>query len=245
MIQIIGFDLDDTLFNATDLASQARIGGLYKIQECGLHFNMQKGIEGLFNIVKEYGSNYTNHYDKLLEEMKTNPKAYGMLSSDFSIPRFVAAGIMGYHEIKVNQIKPFDDVIRSLSRLQDLGYKNVIISDGRAVKQYEKLIRLDVLQFFTEIFISEEVGWKKPEKEFYSYCLHEMRVAPSDSIYIGDRMDHDIVPAQEIGMYTILIHRGGKYDPSIGKKESDFRPNYEISTLDEVFPILKTFKKDS
>lgn len=242
MIRLIGFDLDDTLFDATTLASQARIGGLRKIQDCGLHFKMQEGITSLFDIVKEFGSNYTKHYDTLLERMKTDPKKYGIASNNFSIPKFVAAGIMGYHEVKVKEIKPFDDIIYNLDKLQDLGYKIILISDGLAVKQYEKLIRLGILEYFSEVFISEEIGLKKPSPKFYQYCIETMGASPSESMYIGDRLDHDIEPAKEIGMHTILIHRGGKYDPSSMKidQHDDIQPEYEINSLDEIFLILKS-----
>ena len=82
MINLVGFDLDDTLYNATSLASQARIGGLKKIQECGLKFTMQEGIAALFDVVKEFGSNYSKHYDELLERMKKKPDKFGISVDD-------------------------------------------------------------------------------------------------------------------------------------------------------------------
>jgi putative hydrolase of the HAD superfamily len=241
MIRLIGFDLDDTLFNATSLASQARIGGLKKIQECGLNFSLQEGINALFEIVKEFGSNYSKHYDVLLERMKKDPIKYEITIPDFKIPKYVSAGIMGYHDVKVKQIKPFEDVLKCFIQLQKIGYQIILISDGRAIKQYEKLHRLNILHFFTEIFISEEVGLSKPEPEYYSHCLTEMDVIPSESIYIGDRMDSDIKPANEVGINTVLIHRKGKYDPLISGKSYSFQADYEISSLEELLPIVKSF----
>ena len=121
-------------------------------------------------------------------------------------------------KLKVKQIKPFEDVLDCLVNLQKNGYQIILISDGRAIKQYEKLHRLKILHFFTDIFISEEVGLKKPDPEFFSHCLSEMDVLPSETVYIGDRMDHDIKPANDIGIHTVLIHRKGKYDPIINGK---------------------------
>ena len=42
-------------------------------------------------------------------------------------------------------------------------------------------------------------------------------------------------------MKTILIHRGGKYDPSSMKHNANenFGADYEISSLTELVPILK------
>jgi len=240
MIRLIGFDLDDTLFDATELATQARIGGLKKIQECGLNYSLQEGINGLFEIVKEFGSNYTKHYDTLLKRMKNDPIKYEITMPDFKIPKYIAAGIMGYHDVKVKKIKPFKDVMDCLVDLQKIGYQIILISDGRAIKQYEKLHRLNILHFFTEIFISEEVGLKKPDPEFFNYCLREMDVLPSETVYIGDRMDRDIEPANSIGINTVLIHRKGKYDPIINGKKYRYQADREISSLEELMPFVKS-----
>ncbi|TFG20059.1 MAG: TIGR02253 family HAD-type hydrolase [Promethearchaeota archaeon] len=240
MIHLIGFDLDDTLFNASELATQARIGGLKKIQECGLNFSLQEGINGLFDIVKEFGSNYTHHYDTLLERMKKDPVKYEITIPDFKIPKYVAAGIMGYHEVKVKNIKPFEDVLGCLVTLKKIGYPMILISDGRPIKQYEKLHRLKIEQFFTDIFISEEIGLQKPNPEYFKYCLNEMDVLPSEFMYVGDRMDHDIKPAKDIGINTVLIHRKGKYDPIISGKSYPYQADYEISSLEDLLPIVKS-----
>ena len=39
-------------------------------------------------------------------------------------------------------------------------------------------------------------------------------------------------------MYTVLIHRGGKYDPNIQEIEKVSKPNYEIHSLTEIFKII-------
>jgi putative hydrolase of the HAD superfamily len=242
MIRLIGFDLDDTLFNATELANQARIGGLKKIQECGLNFSLKAGIEGLNEIVEEFGSNYPKHYDILLGRMKNDPVKFEITFPDFKIAKYVAAGIIGYHEVKVKNIHPFTDVIEELSQLQKIGYQVILISDGLAVKQYEKLHRLGILKFFTEIFVSEEIGLTKPNPELFNHCLTEMNVLPSESIYIGDRMDRDIKPANAVGMNTILIHRSGKYDPRVSHISYSYEADYEITSLNEIFPIIESIK---
>ncbi len=240
MIRLIGFDLDDTLFDASELATQARIGGLKKIQECGLNFSLQEGINGLFEIVKEFGSNFAQHYDILLERMKKDPVKYEITIPDFKIPKYVAAGIMGYHDVKVKQIKPFEDVLGCLGTLQKIGYQIILISDGRAIKQYEKLYRLKLVHFFSDIFISEEIGLQKPNPEYFTYCLNEMDVLPSEFVYVGDRMDHDIKPAKDIGIYTVLIHRKGKYDPMISGKSYPYQADHEIFSLEGLLPIVKS-----
>ncbi|MBN2155120.1 MAG: HAD-IA family hydrolase [Candidatus Lokiarchaeota archaeon] len=242
-IRLIGFDLDDTLFNATNLATESRIGGLKKIQQLGLQFNYEKGIKLLHSIVDEFGSNYSKHYDELLIRMKASPDEYGLQSTNFSIPKYVAAGVIGYHEVKVKEIRPFPEVPKILDQLKELGYVLILISDGIAVKQYEKLIRLNLLSYYSDCFISEEVGWKKPNPEFYRFCLKYLNIPANESMYIGDRVDHDIIPSQQIGMKTVLVHRGGKYDPYKDSYLSELQsvnPDYDVDSFNEIIPILNS-----
>jgi putative hydrolase of the HAD superfamily len=239
---MIGFDLDDTLYNATLLATNARIGGLKKILDCGLKYDLNKGIGLLFEIVREYGSNYSMHYNVFLERMKKEPDRYELSPRIFSTSKYVAAGVMGYHDVKVKALIPFSEVKTALSSLKNLGFTLVLISDGLAIKQYEKLIRLDLLQYFNEVFISEEIGLEKPNSDLYQKCLDMMEIIPSDAFYVGDRLDHDMQPAKKIGMHTVLVHRGGKYDPfklEIREKEISAVTDYEIATLLELIPIIQ------
>jgi putative hydrolase of the HAD superfamily len=241
-IQLIGFDLDDTLFHATDLAKQARLGGLKNMQKFGLNFEFSKGVDLLFSVVDEFGSNYPYHFNIFLERMRENPTFYDLSPLRFSPAKYVAAGIMGYHHVKITMIQPFPEVPQVLFELKQRGKNLVLISDGIAVKQYEKLIRLDILQYFDNIFISEEVGWEKPNPKFFQHCLNKLGIVPANAVYVGDRLDRDIGPAKNIGMNTILVHRGGKYDPRNLQSESKLHEisfDYEIDDLTELLTIVE------
>jgi putative hydrolase of the HAD superfamily len=240
---IIIFDLDDTLYNATWLTNKSRRGGLLMMQEKGLQLNIEKAMQVLNQIVEEFGSNSSDHYDIFLQRIKNLPDI--VKNQDFSISKYIAAGIMGYHKIKVRYLKPYKDVKESLEKLKELGFKLSIISDGIAVKQYEKLLRLNITDYFDWVFITDEVGIKKPNPELFKYCIEKMNVSPSDTIYVGDNLDKDIEPCNAIGMHTVLIHRGGKYDPNFPKNkiQSTVKPEFEIHSLSEIFKIIEVIQK--
>ncbi|MHA1870885.1 MAG: TIGR02253 family HAD-type hydrolase [Promethearchaeota archaeon] len=237
MIRLIALDLDDTLYNSSALALKSRLGGLKKMQELGLKFvNFDKAAQILKEVVKEFGSNYSKHFDIFLQRIKGRPEI--IENSDFSIAKYVAAGIIGYHYIKVRYLKPYKDVQKALEKFKNNGYKIIIISDGIAVKQYEKLIRMKIVNYFDNVFISDEVGIKKPNPELLKYCLAKMNIAPNETIYIGDRLDYDIKPANELGIHSVLIHRGGKYDPNIHNIPRVANPEFEIHSLTELSNII-------
>jgi len=62
-IKLVGFDLDDCLFDSTGLSNRARIKGIDAMIQLGLQIDRQKAIIFIKEIVEEYGSNSSMHYD--------------------------------------------------------------------------------------------------------------------------------------------------------------------------------------
>ena len=61
-----------------------------------------------------------------------------------------------------------------------------------------------------------------------------------DVIYVGDRIDKDIVPANLNNINTVYIHRGGKYDIPHADliNTGSHRPDYDVTSLNELFDII-------
>ncbi|MBP2703169.1 HAD family hydrolase [Microbispora sp. RL4-1S] len=53
-------------------------------------------------------------------------------------------------------------------------------------------------------------GWgvHKPDLAFFLRVVREAGCAPASVLYVGDRIDNDIRPAQEAGLRTALLRRG-------------------------------------
>jgi HAD superfamily hydrolase (TIGR01549 family) len=53
-------------------------------------------------------------------------------------------------------------------------------------------------------------GWgvEKPSSAFFKRIIEEAGVAAESILYVGDRLDNDVRPAQECGITTALIRRG-------------------------------------
>jgi HAD superfamily hydrolase (TIGR01549 family) len=49
---------------------------------------------------------------------------------------------------------------------------------------------------------------EKPSPEFFARVVDEAGCAASSVLYVGDRLDNDIRPAQEMGLATCLVRRG-------------------------------------
>lgn len=63
---------------------------------------------------------------------------------------------------------------------------------------------------FEADFIASSAEWgvSKPSPEFFSRVIESSRTSPEHIVYVGDRLDNDVLPARAAGMQTILIRRG-------------------------------------
>lgn len=221
MISCVLFDIDDTLFPSSEFAALARRNALRAMIGMGIHVPLEMLESSLQRIIKEKGSNYPRHFDELCHFLRITRPA-----------RFVAAAVAAYHDTKT-AIMPYPEVPLTLLRLKESGYKLYIATNGNAVKQWDKLIRLRIALYFDDVFVSEEIGGEKCVA-FFRKIVKRLGVKAEECIMIGDREESDIVPAKKIGMKTIRIRRGRYAE---GKTVADS----EAADLLEAVEILKKF----
>ncbi|MFX1377006.1 MAG: HAD-IA family hydrolase [Promethearchaeota archaeon] len=243
-IKLIGFDLDDCLFDSTGLSQRARIKGIDAMINLGLKINRKKAIQIIREIVNEYGSNSSKHYNYFVRRLNQIDGNTDFITYNMRY-KYIAAAVMAYHEEKVKSIKLFEDVEECLKRLNSLSIKTTIITDGIPIKQYEKILRLKLDKMIDLIVISDEIGIRKPNSKLFSYWLKKFGVRGQETIYVGDRIDKDIVPANLNNIFTVYLHRGGKYDISRAdvKSRGSTKPDYEINNLNEIFDIINEINK--
>ncbi len=62
------------------------------------------------------------------------------------------------------------------------------------------------------ITTSAELGVDKPSLDFFRKTLAKTLVTPdfdpAEVLYVGDRLDNDVIPARSFGMKTALLERG-------------------------------------
>jgi HAD superfamily hydrolase (TIGR01509 family) len=58
------------------------------------------------------------------------------------------------------------------------------------------------------VVVSEEWGVAKPDPEFFRRVAEVAGHDPADIVYVGDRVDNDVLPAKAAGMHAVLLRRG-------------------------------------
>lgn len=195
MVRNILFDIDDTLFPTTEFAERARRNAVIAMKSFGVKESEGKLYSMLLKIIKEKGSNYNFHFNELCKKLKIKDSS-----------RFVAAAVAAYHNTKTS-IQTYPEVPMVLLRLREKGYRIYVATNGEAVKQWDKLIRLRIALYFEDVFVSEELKSEKG-RAFYTKVLKRLRAKPGDCLMVGDREDADIMPAKRLGIHTVKVRRG-------------------------------------
>ena len=193
--RVVFFDVDDTLLDTSTFAETARKAAIELMVDNGLPLDKDEAYGVLKTIIRQKGSNYGKHFNILTEVVLGHED-----------PMLVALGMITYHNVKIALLRPFAEYIDTLIYLKSQGYRLGVISNGITIKQWEKLVRLNVYSFFDEVITSEEVGAKKPDKLIYDVALRKMNGDPEKSIMIGNKFKEDALGAVNAGMSAILVN---------------------------------------
>jgi len=225
-IKCVLFDIDDTLYDTSLQMSMARLNAIKAMNEAGLPTDIETAYRVLEEIVKEFGRHYNKHFDKLLERLG--------LKWD---PRVIAAGVAAYRETSSAYLKPYPDVVPVLLKLREMGYRLGVTSEGRAVKQWQKLIQLGIQHLFHYVLISEEMNVETMTPELFRLALKKLKARPDETVFVGNRLDTDIACANKANLISVRIRKGEHRTEE--PKSPETTPKYEISKLSEIFEILE------
>ena len=122
----------------------------------------------------------------------------------------------------------FDRVKNTLEVLAKT-HKLYIATNGVSITQHTRLKNNDIKKYFTEIFISSEIGYKKPEKEYFDFIFNKIGSNnKNEYLMIGDNLKTDILGGVMAGIDTCFINAKKK------EKITDIIPTYEIEKVSEM-----------
>ena len=100
----------------------------------------------------------------------------------------------------------YADVAACLTELRQAGFR-VLIVGNQPARRSAQLRELDLPAEL--VTTSEELGVEKPDPGFFAAVLRIAGVDdPADMLYVGDRVDNDVLPAMAAGMRSCWLRRG-------------------------------------
>ena len=121
-----------------------------------------------------------------------------------------------------------------LQQLIDNGHKLYLVSNGVLSIQNARMKGSGMEKYFIQRFISEQIGYPKPQKKFFDYCFeHIDGFEKSQALIIGDSLTSDMQGGVNAGIDTCW------YNIHNINNNSGLKLNYTIYDLRELYDIVK------
>tara|TARA_B100001013_G_scaffold291755_1_gene191717 strand:- start:10 stop:705 length:696 start_codon:yes stop_codon:yes gene_type:complete len=121
-----------------------------------------------------------------------------------------------------------------------LKYLSINYKLGVVANQTQDALKLlkntGINKYFSNFEVSESIGFEKPDERIFLYVMNMLEVSNEECIMIGDRIDNDIIPANNLNIFSIRI-KTGRFSYQAPRDKSEI-PKYEIDNLLELQNIL-------
>lgn len=196
MITTVLFDLDDTLYDFHLAEAKAVATTLEEL-----------GVTVTDKVLSRY-SELNDAQWKLLEQGKltrdeVKKRRFRLLFEELQVEIDDALAAKTYEGYLSKGHYFMEGALELLEELKEQ-YNLYLVSNGTAVVQHSRLDSGGIKPFFKEIFISEEIGANKPQKEFFDYCFQRIpNVKKEECVIIGDSLSSDMKGGIDSGIHTI------------------------------------------
>ena len=113
-------------------------------------------------------------------------------------------------------------------------YRLFLASNGTPRVQRGRMTSADLYPYFEQSFVSEEIGYNKPSKEYFEVAFSRIPgFVPEECIMVGDSLTSDILGGKNAGLRTVWVNPGHKIAPE------HLKPDYEIETLADLPKLLE------
>jgi len=99
-----------------------------------------------------------------------------------------------------------DGALETLKALKSQGYSLAIASN--ATPNYETILRsLGITKYVDAIFLSDAVGYAKPDPLFFHFILEKMKAVPEETAHVGNSYWHDVIGARRVKILPVYFDR--------------------------------------
>ncbi|MDO4983850.1 MAG: YjjG family noncanonical pyrimidine nucleotidase [Eubacteriales bacterium] len=228
MITTLLFDLDNTVLNF-DSGEKAALNESFRAFD----------IEPTEELLEEYHHINIKYWEKLergeLSRIEVLEGRFdelfekrGISCTGRQIQSTYEHALANYHDFMPGA----EETLEALSGRYDM----YIISNGCAEIQAQRIWDARLTRFFKDFFVSENIGFDKPDKRFFDYCAeHIPNFQPENALVIGDSLTSDIRGGNNAGIKTCLLSL--KKNPNFDTVRPDFMI-FELSELEKLLHNL-------
>ena len=225
-IEVVLWDIDGTLLNF-DLPEKVAIKKCFEI--FGLGECTDSMVAGYSAINKKWW--------KMLEDgLKTKPEILVGRFSEFLEqqginPEIAPAFNLEYQNRLGEVVQPYPNALETVRFLKGKKVQG-IVTNGTVKTQTAKMHTSGLDKLVDCTFISDIIGYEKPDVRFFDYVLKRIGTYPKDQIMIvGDSLSSDIRGGNNAGLVCCW------YNPQKLPLSSDVKVDFEITDLKSVIGL--------
>ena len=127
-----------------------------------------------------------------------------------------------------NYIKVNENVISMATKLRKNGIRTFIMSN--AIPETEAVMKkYDLSSAFEQVFLSNQLGMKKPEEEMFAHALENYNLNPEETVLIDDTKKN-LISAQRVGIRPICCKNTTQVCDTIKKLFKPLFPKQDCIT---------------
>lgn len=169
------------------------------------------------NAFRELGiENFEALYSQAQQEDLFNNFETGKISSQYFVNQLldkIGMGVSPNEVVKAWNAMLGDihrENIEAVEKIKAKGYNVYLLSNTNdihikvAFDRWKKLSIIEANDLFDHIFLSQEVGMRKPNDEIFNLVLNELSASPEEVLFVDDSIQH-IETANRLGIHTHLL----------------------------------------
>ncbi len=221
------FDVDRTLL---DFKKSEAVALKKALEDFGFSYHEQ--IRARYEAINHY---YWSEFEKgNIEKSKLLSARFDDLFQEF---RFFGDSVEfdRYYRNELSKIAELiDGADKLLIRLRQKGHQIYYVTNGTREVQWPRLKKSGLEDLADGIFISEEIGYQKPEKAYFEIVFSKIPdFKKEEAVIIGDSLTSDILGGVNMGIDTVW------YNPDGEENTYNFPITYEIADLSELENLLE------
>lgn len=223
MIKAVLIDIDDTIFDFEKCSKNSFLKTLEK-------FNLKFKEEDFSYFIKVNDILWTKQKLGEINIKEVFIKRDYLMGKYFNLD--IEKGLFNDLFVKFlyDEIEMVDGIEDLLLYLSDK-YKIFTASNGIFKMQENRLKKSNLDKYFDNVFVSDKIGFEKPDKKFFQKIIDLTKFSNDDLIMIGDSIKSDIIGAKNSKIKSIYFNKEDK-------KISDKNFTYQVKNLSEIKKIL-------
>lgn len=224
MIEFLFLDLDDTILD------------FQKAERLALAKTLESfGLPPTDTVLARYHEINREHWERLERKELTRQQVlvgrFAALFAEMGLSAQAEQVARAYEE-NLSQGHYFlpgaEEALKSLSKK----YKLYLASNGTARVQAGRLKSAGIIPYFQEIFVSEEMGYNKPDPAYFDACFARIPGFRKDrAMMVGDSLTSDILGGIQAGIATCWVNPH--------HKTGSIHPDFEIESITQLEALLK------